>query len=331
MQRCSYHIGYDSYYYTQSYPGMAEIRARDGLIEIRGNRSGEITTYLKHPTGDYITHILKITVLPDPVDVYPCTTPTGVACQTNWYHGDQYTYTTTNSSIVKFSIDRFFNDKGLQERLKITGVSEGKADVYVYRNGEHKATFQVTVLPAVPSIRLGSYDSDIYEGNTETIQILDGGGDYKKITSSYNRDIIDVDMDNTGDTTGTIEITGLKPGSTTLRVEDIYGQFRELHIDVIPSFLRLAKSSLSFDNIHPNTYQYIGISHSYKEAGIQSVSHSRSGIVEVQQVTYRYIDGTTEPAIKVAPKSPGTTTLTFTDHNGDTAEVQVSVEGQGYS
>lgn len=75
MQRCSYNIAYDSYYYSQTHSGMAEIRARDGLIEIRGNRSGEITVYLKHPTGDYVTHVLKITVLPNPVDIYSCTTP----------------------------------------------------------------------------------------------------------------------------------------------------------------------------------------------------------------------------------------------------------------
>lgn len=93
----------------------------------------------------------------------------------------------------------------------------------------------------------------------------------------------------------------------------------------------MAKSSLSFDDIHPDTYQYIGISHSYKESGIDTVIHSNPGIVEALQVTYRYPDGTTEPAIKVAPKRAGTTTLTFTDHNGDTANVEVRVSGQGNS
>ena len=331
MQRCSYNIAYDSYYYSQTHSGMAEIRARDGLIEIRGNRSGEITVYLKHPTGDYVTHVLKITVLPNPVDIYSCTTPVWVPCQTNWYHGDSYNYTTSNASIVGFSIDRFYQNDILQERLKITGNSQWKADVYVYRHGEHVATFEVTVTPPVSPLRLWWYDSDIYEWDTETIDILDGWGEYKKITSSYEGSIIDVDVDTSWEHTGTIEVTWLKPGSTELRVEDKYGQFRTLYIDIIPSFLRLAKSSLSFDDIHPDTYQYIGISHSYKESGIDTVIHSNPGIVEALQVTYRYPDGTTEPAIKVAPKRAGTTTLTFTDHNGDTANVEVRVSGQGNS
>ena len=123
---------------------------------------------------------MNVTILPDPVQEYDCTFPLNLECQTRWYDNEgEYAITTTNPTIVYVQLERytqtFADGSRAMERTKIIGRQEGTADVYIYHNGDHKATVHVTVDPPVPTIQVEDGSVTVKQGESLTIAILNGG------------------------------------------------------------------------------------------------------------------------------------------------------------
>ncbi|MDC0506134.1 S8 family serine peptidase [Candidatus Gracilibacteria bacterium] len=326
--RCEYRFNYSSYTYTESHNNMAEIRARDGLMQIRGNRSGTITMHLQSYNGDYTSHILNITVLPNPLQEYNCDTPLGVNCETNWYGREgTYSYTTSKPDIVDFYLEKnnVVSDHAnyTDEKLIIKTIAQGDADIYVYKNNEHTATFHVTILPPISPIILGSYNNNLNEGDSVKIDILDGGGEYKR--ESYDSEFINVNVDNNvGTVTGDVTITGVVPGYGRAEIKDKYGQTKNISIRVEDTILELSVTELTFDNTSIDTYQYVSIREVYQNIASLQVNNNN---IEAYQVEYTHSDGSQETVIKVVPKHSGESILQVTDQQGNIASVLVTVSG----
>lgn len=298
-------------------------------IRARWYFSGTATVQVKSRYGDHITHIMNVTVIPHPPQEFDCTAPVGLDCRTLWYDDkDTYTVTSTDTSVVNVTIERytqtFADGPRTMERLKITGVSQGTADVYIYENGDHTATVHMTITPAVPSFSIGDHNVTIDQWETVRIPISSGGWGYTDVTG-YDRNIALADADTNADNlTGEIDITGKDPGYTEITFRDQYYQEEVVRVTVEDTILDLHQETLT---VSGTNYEYITAREAH--TAIKRVETDNDHAT-AQVIT---ISGN-EVVVKVSAKSIGTTVVTVFDHeeNSDTVVVTVgSVSSWGGS
>ncbi|MCH2189245.1 hypothetical protein MK079_05470, partial [Candidatus Gracilibacteria bacterium] len=311
--------------YTTSRAEAFEIEYGRSTIRAKGLGVGSAKVYVKSRYGDYIKYIMEVNVLLEPPVVYSCEIPSGVECRTQWYDtADTYSITTTDPSVVDVSLYRYFqtfaDGQRKMEKTIIQGLQPGTAEVYLYDNGDHRYTIQVTVGDPVPSLSLSRGSVTVEQGEEKSIEILSGGGEYRR--DGYDRDIALVDIANDTDgLTGVIEIVGRNPGKTYPVVEDKYGQKRSFRVTVNDTKLILSHEEITLSN---GNSEYISAREAH--TGIASVVKSNTNI-SAQLKTLE--DG--ERVIELKPLLNGETILEVKDYEGNTAWVRVVVGNSGGS
>lgn len=316
---------HDGITYTTSRSDAFEIDYGNSTIRAKWLAVGTATVYIKSRYGDYIRAIMRVTVLPEPPQVYECETPVGTDCQTLWYDNvGTYTITSTDTSIVNASLYRYsntnFDPARNYERTVITWVSEWYAEVYIYENQDHKFTVQMTVTPPVPPITVEDGSVTLLQWESIEIDILSGGWEYRVV--EFEDDIIYFDTDNPSGWTANVDIVGRNPGKTYPIFRDKYFQEFTMSVNIEDATLELSTDAIQMTG---SDQEYITVSDYY---GDVQVSASNSNV----RVTKEPLDDG-RIAFLITPLAGWETTLTFTDNepgSPNTKTAVVTVWGGGW-
>jgi len=316
---CRYKIWNAGYYYTESRSGIADIDTGKTSFRIKWKSQGTIKLYIKAKYANYISHIITVNVLPEPVREYDCVMPVGTECETYWsWEKYKYTYKISKSGIADMSLAYYRSGTKRMNKLRLIGRSQGSVKVYVYDSWRHVATFNITVDPAVPRIQIWKRESTIKQGETFTWIIEAGGWDYKS-NKLHDTDILSFrvwgkDWEQVWD----FSYTGNNPGRTSVGITDKYWQTLKFWVTVLPAKLRLSHDYISFQH---SQYEYISISESYK--GLKSIKIQDPSIASAYYVTLK--DG--NRVIRVNKKSPWVTYLQAQDYLDNMFVVKIEVWG----
>lgn len=157
---CRLETNFQSLQFVTNNPTHITLETGSKTIRIQGQATGTATVYVKgQNSGEHLTHIINVRIIPQPPEVYDCTIPAGTECQTQWYDdADAYTMTTTSASVTDISLYRylqtFVSGTRTLEKTIIKGKTPGYAEVYIYKYGDHIATVRTTVTPAVDPLNL---------------------------------------------------------------------------------------------------------------------------------------------------------------------------------
>ena len=279
--------------------------------------------YIKHKYADYISHIITVNVLPEPVRQFECSTPVWTACNTNWsWEKYEYTYKVSKKDIVQLNLDYYRVGSKRYNKLRLTGKQEWEVEVYVYDKWRHKATFTVTVEPPISRIQLENRESSIMQWEKLKIDIINGWWDYKD-SKIHDNEIVFVDIDNAEQNTWDISITWKSPWRTSVWIEDKYGQKVKFGITIRDTILRLSHSKLE---LWWSNEEWVSIHESYQ--WIKSLKLRDTWIVRAY---LGYADDWETKVIKVKPISSGTTILQVIDYEWNKATVEILVWGEGWS
>ena len=163
---------------------------RHGSLWIRPERTGETSIYVRAKYGNYITHIFKVIARTNSIKYLSCEAPKWVVCETNWLWDDkEFTYRVSDSSILDLSTYRYISWSHIYENLRIKWKKVWEAEVYVYENWEHVATFNIKVLEEVPGIIIDKRFFNVWKGDIIQLKIIDWWWDYE--VDEYDEEIIE--------------------------------------------------------------------------------------------------------------------------------------------
>lgn len=328
--RLEYYHGGRGIRFTTDNPSYIKLEYGKQTTRVSAKATGKARVEIQAYRGKYIKYIMNVTVLPTPPQKFTCTFPQGLDCQTLWYDDAwKYAITTNNPAVVDVRLERytqtFATGPRTMERTKILGRSEGTAEVYLYENGDHKATIFVTVTPPIPPIVVEDGSITLKQWESITVQILNGGGEYRILTDTndYDANIADFRTRNNSENPNTWELTIIwkTPGITYPTFRDQYSQTYQMSVRVLDTTLDINTSTLNFSDYTP---AYI-ITRNYHT----DVTYSKSNTnVRVNKELQYFSDGTLNTDMTwflVTPLESWTTTLTFTDSEGNRKEVEVVV------
>jgi len=289
--------------YTTSRHSAFEIEHGRSTVRAKWLAVGTATVYITSADRGYIEKIMRVTVLPEPPRIYECEIPVGTDCQTLWWERPwELKITSTDTSVVNVRLDRYVDTRNItMERTRITWVSPWYAEVYIYRNGDHRYTVQMTVNPPVPPISVEDGSITLLQWESIEIDILSGWGEYRVV--EYDADAIYFDVDNPSSWNPNVDIKGLQVGKTYPVFRDKYFQEYRMSINVEDATLELSTDTIQMTGSNP---EYITVRDYYQDV---QVSTSNNNVRVTKEVI-----GNNQIAFLVTPLLWWKTTLTFTDN-----------------
>ncbi len=323
--RCIFTVSNSGYTTKQSSSWVWELRTWKRSFYVTWLRPWVFEVHIEKYRGEYVSHIFKVTVKAKPVRLFTCTAPEWLACNTNWWWEErEYTYTVSDTSILDLRLLRQYEWGKIYEKLEVKWKKPWVADVYVYENGIHTATFTITVEAPIKPITVSSSWANLKQLESIEIDILDWGWDYTKL-EWFDSDIIWFIVQNTEWRKWVIKISWKKPWTTKVTLKDKYGQTLTFWVRVDKVELKLSYPKTWEEwYLHLNgNYEYVSIKESY--LWIKKITRDNDNIDAY--LTSIEVDWELLNVIKVIPKSIWVSYLRVEDNNANYDIIKVVVGG----
>jgi len=290
-------------YIEESNPGMLDINWYTSSIKVDGEASGNAKIYVHSQYGDYISHILNITVHPKPPKIRYFDTLIWMEWESSgtFDRGNTH-FTVSEPGIVNIRSKTYeFNNN--KEVILITWEQVWEVEIYIYENGDHVMTLITTIVPKT-TLNYWVEWFQVYEWEEITATV---SGWYAPYEFDYNREEY-VDLKWLNKETWEFTIEWEKESITNIRIRDKYDQTGSVLVHVLNKELTTDVDSLT---LAPWETWYINIP-SYHTA-VHTLFQSNNNVL-VYRETWNEWD-IQKYRLKVDAHYSGTSNISFKDYS----------------
>lgn len=214
----------------------------------------------------------------------------------------------TNTDVI--TVSKMDSKTGLMNTLK-----KGKAKVYAYKNGEKVAEFSFSV---ISGMSVSGKSVSVEKGKSKTVKAtLEFVGDVK--ASSSDKSICTVKVTQTGYNTANVKLTGVKAGSTTVKVKN--SETKEV-VTIKVTVTKPAVMSLSSKNVSVKKGASVTVKGTLTKSGTFKATVADKNIcsVKITKVDSKHAK------LKITGKKAGSTYITVKNSvNSESIKLKVTV------
>jgi SH3-like domain-containing protein len=192
-----------------------------------------------------------------------------------------------------------------EEKIIVTAVKAGEAQLFLEDSAGKNVEIKVNVTTKILDLVLSETIVDIEEGETITIVIESGNGEYSAVSEKEEVATAIIDIDK-------IIVTAIKEGSTTIKVRDKANKEADIKVNVSPKIIELIVEKTDVE-VEVSTIEKVAII---------SGNNEYVAISEDENIALAEIENDT---IYISGINVGKTKIAISDRAGKRIEINVGV------